>query len=256
MARVATQRQSAQLRTAPAMILAFLRRIRAERPQAGAIVAMVLVTSLVFATVPRLFNQMSDDGIRYAIRNSPVYAHNIVMTRGSHIEPGTDGNIFQPVIDEGDQFRQSLAPSIQSVIGHTNFMIDSVRYQVFDPNAAANGFYRFITLRYQNQIDQHITLVQGRMPAHTSDMISVLGSIGNPDVKVPVIEIALSQKTADALNIKLGDTVRMTPDNDDRLISRINGGAPNALAYRLVGIIALQNPDDDYWYSVPAFDPP
>src|SRR5690348_6636921 len=154
MARVITQRRSAQVRNAPAMILAFLRRIRAERPQAGAIVAMVLVTSLIFATVPRLFNQMSDDGIRYAIRNSPVYSHNIEMTRGDRIQAGVGANVFQPVIDAGNQFQQSLEPSIQSVIGHTDFLVDSARYQVYDPNAPANGFYRFITLRYQSQIDQ------------------------------------------------------------------------------------------------------
>ncbi|HEX7103322.1 MAG TPA: hypothetical protein VF201_11810, partial [Nitrolancea sp.] len=219
MARVATQRRSAQLRNAPAMILAFLRRIRAERPQAGAIVAMVLVTSLIFATVPRLFNQMSDDGLRYAIRNSPVYAHNIVMTRGDRIQGGSGDNVFQPIVDAGNQFQQSLAPSIQSVIGHTDFLVDSVRYQVFDPNASANGFYRFITLRYQNQIDQHITLLQGRMPARTSDNLTVPASNGNPAVQMPIIEIALTQKTADALDIKLGQTTRMAPDTDDRLIS-------------------------------------
>jgi putative ABC transport system permease protein len=238
------------------MILAFLRRIRAERPQAGAIVAMVLVTSLIFATVPRLFNQMSDDGIRYAIRNSPVYSHNIVMTQGARISSGTGANVFQPVIDAGNQFRQSLAPSIQSVIGHTDFLVDSARYQVYDPNASANGFYRFITLRYQSQIDQHVTLVKGRMPAQTADTFTLPAGNGNPAMTMPVIEIVLTQATADALDIKLGQTTHMTPDSDDRLISPINGGTPNELAYRLVGIITLKNPNDDYWYSVPSYDPP
>ncbi len=256
MARVATARHSAQLRNAPAVILAFLRRIRAERPQAGAIVAMVLVTSLIFAAVPRLFNQMSDDGIRYAIRNSPVYAHNIVMARGDRIQGGSGSDVFQPIIDAGNQFQQSLAPSIQSVIGHTDFLVDSARYQVYDPNASANGIYRFITLRYQNKIDEHITLVQGRMPAHTSETFTAPASNNNPAVQMPVIEVVLTQKTADALDIKLGQTIRMAPDNDDRLISPTNGGSPNAIAYRLVGIITLKNPDEDYWYSVPTFDPP
>ena len=40
MARVTAERQGGQLGVVPAMIAAFLRRLRAERPQAGAIMAM------------------------------------------------------------------------------------------------------------------------------------------------------------------------------------------------------------------------
>src|SRR6185437_9466894 len=162
----------------------------------------------------------------------------------------------RPIIDAGNQFQQSLAPSIQSIIGHTDYLVDSARYQIYDPNASSNGFYRFITLRYQNQIDQHITLVKGRMPAHSSDTLTVPASNGSPAVQMPVIEIALSQQTADALDIKLGQTTRMDPDTDDRLISPLNGGTPSELAYRLVGIITLKNPNDDYCLNIPAYDPP
>ncbi len=251
MARATTKLQSSQFRGAPSIVIAVLRRLRVERPQAGALMAMILVTSLIFAAVPRMFNQVSDRGLQYSVRNAAVYERNLVMTRGDRIAPGPADDVFAPVVAAGTEFRQSLAPSIQSVIDHQTFVVDASRYQFID--GAGTSFTRFITMRYQDQIDSHIRLTQGRMPDHTAETFT---TTGNSPQTLPVVEIAMSQSSAAALHVKLGDTIPLQPDTSDRL-TRIRNGAnlPN-LALHLVGFLDVPNPDDDYWYGIPAIDQP
>ncbi len=251
MARATARLESSQVRSAPSLIVAVLRRLRVERPQAGAMMAMILVTTLIFSAVPRLFNQVSDRGLRYAVNNAAVYQRNIVMSRGDRIAPGPSNDVFAPVVAVGTQFQHSLAPSIQSVIDHQTFVVDASRYQFID--GAATTFLRYVTMRYQGQIDSHIKLTQGRMPDHTD---ATFTTTGNSPQKLPVIEIVMSQSSADALHIKLGDTIPLQPDTDDRLTRIRNAnGLPN-LALRVVGFIDVPNPNDDYWYGLPAIDQP
>lgn len=251
MARATAKLQTRQVRGAPSLLVAALRRLRVERPQAGAMMAMVLITTLIFAAVPRLFNQVSDRGLQYAVNNAAVYERNIVMTRGDRIAPGPGNDVFGPVVAVGTRFQQSLAPSIQSVIDHRTYVVDAARYQFID--GAATSFLRYITMRYQGQIDSHITLTQGRMPAHTD---ATFTTSGNSPQKLPVIEVAMSQSSADALHIKLGDTIPLQPDTDDRLTRiRNSSGLPN-LALHVVGFIDVPNPNDNYWYGLPAIDQP
>jgi putative ABC transport system permease protein len=213
--------------------------------------AMVLVTTLIFAEVPRLFNQVSDRGLRYSVSNAQVYERNLVMTRGARIAPGPPSDVFAPVEAAGTQFQQSLAPSIQSVIDHQTFVVDASRYQFID--GATSSFLRYITMRYQGQIDAHIKLVQGRMPEHTD---ATFTTTDNPPQTLKVIEIAMSQETVDGLHVKLGDTIPLQPDTDDRLTRVRNGAELPNLALRVVGILAVPNPNDDYWYGIPAIDVP
>ncbi len=252
MARASAVRpHSNPIRSSPSVVTGFLRRLRVERPQAGAMMAMVLITTLIFAAVPRLFNEVSDHGLQYAVRNGAVYERNLVMTRGDRINPGPANNVFAPVNAAAVQFQQSLAPSIQSVIDHHTYVVDSTRYEFID--GAATSFTRYITMRYQSQLDSHIKLADGRMPAQTNETYTTTGN--NPQ-KLKVIEIAMSQSSLVALHIKLGDYVPMQADPDDRLAEQHNGAFPPNLALHVVGTISVPNPNDDYWYGIPAIDAP
>ncbi len=249
MARATAKPHSSQLKGAPSLVTAILHRLRVERPQAGAMMAMILVTTLIFAAVPRLFNQVSDRGLRYSVSNAAVYERNLVMSRGGRVDPGPANDVFAPVEQQAVQFQQSLAPSIQSVIDHHVFLVDASRYEFVD--GAGTSFLRYITMRYQQNVNDHIKLDQGRMPDHTTDTIT---TSDNPPQQLKVIEIAMSQATADSLHVKLGDTIPMLPDTDDRLTRVPNGEGLPLLALRVVGIISVPNPNDDYWYSQPEID--
>lgn len=249
MTRETARKPTTQLRGAPSLVIGVLRRLRVERPQAGAMMVMILVTTLIFASVPRLFNEVSDRGLQYSVSHAAVYERNLVMSQGGRIMPGPANDVFASVEAAGVHFQQSLDPSIQSVIDHHTYVIDASRYEFMD--GAGTAFERYITMRYQSQIDSHIKLTQGRMPQHTD---ATFTTSGNSPQKLPVIEIAMSQSSADSLHVKLGDTIPLQPDTEDRLTRLRNGTNIPNLAMHVVGIISVPNPNDDFWYGLPAID--
>ena len=63
MVRATTQPRSTGFPFAPETVRVLLRRLRAERDLLAVVVGVVLVTTFVFAAIPRLYNEMADDGL-------------------------------------------------------------------------------------------------------------------------------------------------------------------------------------------------
>ncbi|HEU5421922.1 MAG TPA: hypothetical protein VFU72_00130, partial [Nitrolancea sp.] len=122
----------AYVRTAPAAVLLLLRRLRVELALAATVIGVVLLTSGVFSSFPRLYNRLSDDGLRYAIAHANVFERNIVMYHGARVAPGAS-DPFSEVDAAGAQFQQSLAPSIRQVIDHRDFVVDAPEYRFPEP---------------------------------------------------------------------------------------------------------------------------
>jgi hypothetical protein len=118
MARVTLEgRGTARLRRlSVAPIVAQLRRLRDDTPLIGIVVGVVLVTSFVFAAIPRLFNDMADDGLRYAVDGSRSFLRNIQMARASRIAPARTV-ISTRTLTLGRGVSGVAAPSIQRIIG-------------------------------------------------------------------------------------------------------------------------------------------
>ncbi|MBO0684582.1 MAG: FtsX-like permease family protein [Candidatus Dormibacteraeota bacterium] len=207
-------------------ILALLRRLRTEVPLVAGVAAVVLVTSLLFAAMPRVFNAMSEAGLRSAVSAAAVDQRGIVATNAGRLEPGPGGGINDVVDAHGSAFQGKFPASIRAVIGHRGFVVDSVRY-IF-PAAT----YLHLSLRYQDGLEHQVKVVAGRLPQPAAG----------------ALEVAMSRETAQALNLALGQTVVLGPDPTDRLI-RPSGGPPPEQAFRVVGLIEPIHPNADYWFG-------
>jgi putative ABC transport system permease protein len=237
----------------PAVVGALLRRVRAEREMALVVFTTIALTSFVFAAVPRLFNHMADDGLSYSIAHASTYARNIQMLRADVLPPPVNGDSFAQIVTYGDDFRSQLAPSIQAIIGDQKFVIDSARNKVVDdPAQPPYPSPRFVTLRYQQDIDRHIKLTEGRMPAATTERVPVPGI--EPATDAPVYEIAVSAETARQLGVKLGDQLILLPASDDPLVRRIPLDTLTYMAVRFVGFIELPDPTEEFWLGDPRLD--
>ena len=67
-------------------VLAF-RRLPSDLPLAAAVFCVVLVTSFVFAAVPRTFQSDADQGLRFAVARANPFARNVEITRAGRIQP-------------------------------------------------------------------------------------------------------------------------------------------------------------------------
>lgn len=236
-----------------AFIAPVFRRTLAERELLITIVAVVLVTSFVFTSIPKLFNAMADDGIAHAVRITSSFERNIGMSRGVRIAPGSP-DLFAPVDAAGAEFQESLAPSIQSIIERRTYTIDVVQHRVvpFESTPPA-VFPRYITLRHQSEVDPHISIVQGRLPELSDETMhsprSVTGQQTPEDI--PVIEIAISSETARQLSVQVGDRLVMEPHTNDTLARSVPRRQHRFLAVEITGLLEVNDPDAEFWFGNP-----
>ena len=79
-----------------------LRRLRVELGVVLLIVALVGITSFLFAAAPRLFNHVADDGLRVAVADAAPAAANIELSR-QFVAPAFDDPLA--VVDrQGETF--------------------------------------------------------------------------------------------------------------------------------------------------------
>lgn len=233
-----------------------LRRTWSERELLWTIVAVVLLSTIVFTSIPRLFNAMADDGIAHAVRITNPFERNIVMSQGTRIEPGVD-DIYAPIDAEGEEFQENLAPSIQSIIERRTFLVDTVLYRVvlFEGTTAA-PFPRYITFRHQSEIDPHISIVSGVAPAVGDDIVvsprSVTGQQDPQDI--PVVEIAISTETARQMSVQIGDRLVLEPHTDDSLSRSIPRREHRFIAAEIVGLLEVDDTDEEFWFGNPQID--
>lgn len=230
------------------VIKAVLRRLRFERELVFVVLIAVLLTSLVFSAIPRVFNRMADNGLVWAIDHASPLTRNVVARQVSSITPGPSTDVFAPVSAAGDEFRASLAPSIQRITSPSSFVVDTVRFAVADtPGQPVFPFPRFVTLRYQQDIDQHITLVDGRMPQAVDETVPT--QFNDQPVDAQVFEIAISPETARQIAVTLGDTLVLQPARDDPVVRRSPYNQLRPIAVRVVGLIQLNDVTAEYWLS-------
>ncbi|HEX5164467.1 MAG TPA: FtsX-like permease family protein [Thermomicrobiales bacterium] len=257
MARAAAQPRSTGFPFAPETVRALLRRLRAERDLLAVVVGVVLVTTFVFAAIPRLFNEMADDGLAHAVTTSNPLMRNLQMTQPGRIEVAKSGDDPFALVDQvGQEFQDGLAPSIQQIIGDRKFVIDTPRYRVFQtPGVQEYPFPRYITMRYHQDVDPHLTLIAGHMPQPRSDTLAVSGPLTRDEtVDAPIFEVAVSTETARQLAVEVGEQLVMEPFTEDRLVRSVPRSQQNYVVMEISGLFEVNDVDEEYWLSIPTID--
>jgi putative ABC transport system permease protein len=179
---------------------------------------------------------------------------NIQAARADRIPPSDQADIFALVDNAGAEFQDDLAPSIQRVISHRTWVVDTVRYRVSEISGLQTfPSPRYITMRYQNELDPHIQLTAGRMPAETSAMIEVPPPLSGSDepVQAAVYEIAISNETAGQLRLQIGDRLIMEPFSEDPLVRLVPRREQAAIGMEVVGLFDVPDPTEEYWLGDP-----
>ena len=224
-----------------------LRWLRAEAGLALLIVTLVGVTSFLFAAAPRLFNQVADEGLRHEVTTAAAQRRGIELTSTSTIAPFADP---MAVIERqaGAAFDRFPA-TVQSLVAERRLVTTSARFTVIEPPRVPTH----ISLRYQDGLDDAIRLVNGRMPESTGQALPVATFPGSapaepPSDEPPRLEIALSDETARATGIEVGDVLAVTLDGNDPLVGR-GLARPVEVEFDVVGRFALTDPGADVWFG-------
>ena len=227
-----------------------LRRLRFEGAATAVLAGVVLLTSFAAVSLPRFLNDVSDEALRTAVRDAAPINRNISVERGTRIPVSSTGDVFQNVIDAGTDVRAEFSDPVNDIIGDQRYVADTTNFEVgVMPGEPFVSLPRFLRIRYQQDAEANVTLVEGRMPAPAEPMELELDE-GQPPVSVPVHEVAFTAETAERMLVGVGDSMLITPQREDPLNQ---GLSLNEISYSIVatvtGIIEIDDPEAEYWYG-------
>jgi putative ABC transport system permease protein len=238
--------------------------------------ALLAFTCFLFAALPRLFNELADDGLRYMVEGGAVDARNVRMLQTGHFAAGPASEPLRPLVERGNRSRKDLPPALRTAVGDSTSVVRTPRY-IFQPDStvtvlrgpstpgAVGGLIRFLTLRVQPEVGGHLRVVSGRFPQLSREVVTPevrqpIFGVPSPfrprgaafvawKTRVPVLEIALSAPTARELRLRIGDYAVYLPDRAEYAFRSVPIRDAKPLVVKLVGLIEVRNLRDPYWFG-------
>lgn len=232
-----------------------LRRLPSE-PRLLLLVAVVCATAFILSATPRYLVQVSDDGIRQAVGGVPARQSSISVIVEDRIGLSGTDNSFTDLHERGATYHAELPDVVREVTRYQNYLAETPDFQVIDgsgsPLYASQLLYNYLSVRYQGDVWDHLTLTSGRLPAPREPMLPsmALGMEVQFDSLTPFVEIALSEATAQVMHATLGDRLLVKANFGSTFVPGIGSDtftARQRLIVEIVGIIAVNDPDDAYW---------
>jgi putative ABC transport system permease protein len=223
-------------------LMTSLRQLRVERTAAVGLATLVFVTAFVFAVAPRVLDVVADTALRDEVSAAPPAQRNLQLLEERRLNPDPSGPMAG-VAAIGARYEAQFPPSLGSLIVGRSYLADTSRWKIVSDEAEEH----FAILRFQPGVDDHIAVVEGRLPS--GETTKTPGWADWP-LDVPVFEVALAVPSAAEIGAKVGDIIRLTLDPTDRLNQNptyVPPGSGDRVALRVVGLYRVPEPDADYW---------
>ena len=191
-----------------------LRRLRDDRAATVGLAVLVLVTALLAAMSPRVIARFADDAVRTQVAAAPPAARSIAVIEHLLIGPGPDEDPLSFVRDAGLEREQTFPARVRALVAERKAAIDTGRFRLDKPTTDP----AFARLRIQEGIDPYLRYVEGVPPTTTVTTRDDVGLTAQDGV--PVYEVGVSEATAEAFDLALGETVPLIGDPGDPLVGR------------------------------------
>jgi putative ABC transport system permease protein len=221
-----------------AAVAALLRRARVERGVVVLVFVVVALTSFAVAAAPRLFNRVADAGLRYEAGHATAIQRNLQFTSVDRLPSGTT-DPFERIVARGDGLRTSLPPSVRNLVGDAGYTVDMTRFRLADPPR----FTTFVTFRQQAALEDQIDLVAGHWPDRV-----VPDADADPN-DPPTFEIALSDASAAAIGVAVGDTLAANVDSGDPLLRNVFPRPVSEIRIIVVGTFTVRDAAAPFWFD-------
>jgi FtsX-like permease family protein len=224
-----------------------IHRFRDGRVAVLGLVVLVLVTAICAALAPRLFDRFADDALRGEVTQATPFQRNIQLVEEDAIPPAGPPDEMANIAAQGKTLEHQMPPGVQGLFRDTGYIAETARWRVLE-HTNDPGFVR---MRIQQDVADHIRYVEGRPPTKATREMTVTipaaeaGTPADQDVKINVLEVALSVETLERIGLHVGDTWVLQPDPSDRLVGR--GGPAVRTGVDVVGSFVPTDPDEEYW---------
>jgi len=210
------------------------------------LVALLAVTSFLFAGAPRLFNLIADAALVHELQLAPAVDRDFELSSISMPPSATDP--LASVDEVGNGYLAGFPDSVRRLIAQRRFSITTPRFEISDPPA----YTTFVALRYQDGLESAIRIVSGRLPAATGQPLpTARAAVDQPPLgpgPPPTVEIAVSEATAKEIGVSVGFTITGTPDATDPSLRGVVTRRV-AVAFKVVGIFSITDPTAEIWFG-------
>ncbi len=180
-----------------------LRQARADVAVLITLAVLVLVTALLAAAVPRQLDATADAALREALTSAPNSVREITAR-------STNGRSPQQLDSVDERLTRRMSESLTDKLGTSAAGASTGLYDTLRPASGAPFRprpYAWLQLRYQAGLLDEVRWVQGRAPGD--------GTAGEPDgSSSSPLAIALDQGVASTLDMRVGDRILLTPDEE------------------------------------------
>ena len=204
------------------------------------LLALVLVTAFLAAASPRLLDRVADEALLATIQDAHPVNRNIQLVQEDRFEPA-EPDTFSRVGAAAERVHELLPAPIRALVAEQAWTIETGRWNLPE----VGGDPATMRLRIQPDAMDRITLVAGRWPTGATESIEDPLSVGEPFVAhLTVFEVVVSVRTADLLNVALGQTLVLPADTSDQLAGRFN---ELRIGATIVGTYEVNDEADPWW---------
>lgn len=248
------------------------RIVRSEPALAVAVFLAALVAAVLVAGGSRLLQQVSEDDLRQAVATGVPERRSVRIETDRRIGAAPTGrDPFEFVDRNGQRYLDEEMPAaVGAVIAARHFVVESPPFLVSSfPGDVEGPFPTAFRFRYQDGIAEHLTVVDGRIPAGADPVPMLQGGDCPADVdrlatgdfeadegqdcravEVPVYEVAVTAETADAMMLDVGDRALLAPDRRDPAWRFVRPDLANRrIILSISAIVELTDQAAEYWYD-------
>lgn len=234
-----------------------LARWRADRGLLVLLVVVVALTAGVVGAVPRLLDRLALSSLENALDDAPADRVGLAASTVQRFTAADPDAALDRLDRFADELTASLDPNLRAALGPPTPVVDSVRYDLGTlPGEPPDSLQRKLTVRLQDGVGEHLTLVDGAMPDGTPGVVELdldeVDQNGDPVLtEMPVHEVVMTASTAESLGLAIGDRRLASPDNEGPILSRLAVLQAAPAVFELSGIVELTTLDDPVWFGDP-----
>ena len=266
-----------------------LRRLTSQPAVVLSIFIAVGLGTFLMAAVPRTLEVVAAEDLEATVSLPPAAQRNIRVESQTRIGARLEGDPMARVRETGRIFAEQAMPvSVQQIVADDYFVMDTVQFTVSplpgeDP---PHPFSMFLTYRYQEGIEDRLTLLDGEMPQPQEPIAMLIGHECPQDLEaretlferleageqvegpegeliacgiedVPHYQVAVTEETLTDMGLELGDQMLLRPDPTDRLTFGLGANSIDInVVMSISGLIELTDSREEYWYGDPSMHRP
>lgn len=234
-----------------------LRRWRADRGLLAVLVVVVALTAGLVGSVPRLLDRLALSSLDSALDDATADRVGLAATTVQRFTADDPQAALARLDAIAQELTEGLDPALRAALGAPTPVVDSVRYDLGTlPGEAPDSLERKLTIRLQQGVEEHLTLVEGDLPDGEPGVIELdldqVGPEGEPILtELPVREFVATASTAESLAMEVGDRRLASPDSTGPIMSRLTLPQVGPVVFELAGLVELTPQDDPVWFGDP-----